>query len=59
MLCTACPYCETQLSTMADLMRRLVPEARVAVAHGQMPGDTLELLRTLREEIGSLLPAGM
>jgi len=44
---------------MADLMRRLVPEARVAVAHGQMPGDTLELLRTLREEIGSLLPAGM
>ncbi|MDI3256765.1 MAG: transcription-repair coupling factor [Kyrpidia sp.] len=30
------------IEQMADRVRRLVPEARVAVAHGQMPEDDLE-----------------
>ncbi len=30
------------IEAMADLVRRVVPEAQVAMAHGQMSGDTLE-----------------
>src|SRR5438270_12269026 len=30
------------IETVANRLRRLVPEARIAVAHGQMPEDQLE-----------------
>ena len=42
---------------LADHIRSLVPEARVAVAHGQMPENQLEqtMLRFVREEIDVLV----
>jgi transcription-repair coupling factor (superfamily II helicase) len=45
------------IGDVADLLRRVVPEARVTVAHGQMPERELELhmLRFLRGEADVLL----
>jgi len=41
------------LEDIATLIRRLVPEARVAIGHGQMPGDEMEkvMLRFVAGEI--------
>ncbi len=42
---------------MADKVQKLVPEAKVAVAHGQMPGKNLEeiMVRFIRKEIDVLV----
>jgi len=45
------------IQRLADRVRRLVPEARLAVAHGQMPGGQLEetMLRFVRQEVDVLV----
>ena len=45
------------IEAVADRLRKLVPKARFAVAHGQMHGDDLEdtMLRFLRREIDVLV----
>ncbi|WP_456432429.1 transcription-repair coupling factor [Thermosulfuriphilus sp.] len=45
------------IHSLADYLRRLVPEARIEVAHGQMPSEELEriMIRFLRHEIDVLV----
>ncbi|HLD88054.1 MAG TPA: transcription-repair coupling factor, partial [Candidatus Omnitrophota bacterium] len=45
------------IDTIADLVRRLAPRARVAVAHGQMSGRILEeiMLKFLKHEVDVLV----
>jgi len=45
------------IESVADRLRKLVPKARFAVAHGQMHGDDLEetMMRFLRREIDVLV----
>jgi len=45
------------IDAMAERLRRLVPEARLDVAHGQMPEEALEqvMLRFLRREVDVLV----
>lgn len=45
------------IATMADYLRKLVPEARIAVAHGQMSESDLEdiMLRFMNHEVNVLL----
>ena len=45
------------IEPLANHLRALVPEARIAVAHGQMPGGLLEktMLRLVRQEIDVLV----
>jgi transcription-repair coupling factor (superfamily II helicase) len=45
------------IEAMASLVQRLVPEARLAIAHGQMPGRALEqvMMRFVEREIDLLV----
>lgn len=45
------------IEKMADLLRRLLPDKRTAVVHGQMPGRKIEdiMIRFVRREIDVLL----
>ncbi len=45
------------IHSLAEYLRRLVPEARIEVAHGQMPPEELEriMIRFLRHEIDVLV----